>query len=134
MQVVDGHKVIINDTVYSKKTDFGETIFKVRTIDVRPLDDDESATDANVPEAEAEPEATTFNVKSDDDDDDTNQTPKNDVESTETSDEGGAIGSADIDAINTGSPEVFDTSSDNEIPKNIDELEVKKNEESTEFF
>ena len=34
--------MVINDTVYSKKTEFGESIYKVRTVDVLPLDGDEA--------------------------------------------------------------------------------------------
>lgn len=40
-QVVDGHKVEINNTVYEKKGDFGNSVFKVRIINVRPLESGE---------------------------------------------------------------------------------------------
>lgn len=40
VKVIDGHKVIINDTYYTKKTDFGTSVFKVRVIDVLPIDGD----------------------------------------------------------------------------------------------
>lgn len=40
-QVVDGHKVEINNTVYEKKGDFGSSVFKVRIINVRPLESGE---------------------------------------------------------------------------------------------
>ncbi|XP_055539106.1 uncharacterized protein LOC129726439 [Wyeomyia smithii] len=40
VKVIDGHKVIINDTYYTKKTDFGTSIFKVRVVDVKPLDEE----------------------------------------------------------------------------------------------
>ncbi|XP_052896166.1 uncharacterized protein LOC128303299 isoform X2 [Anopheles moucheti] len=39
VKVIDGHKVVINDTYYTKKTEFGTSIFKVRVIDVKPTDD-----------------------------------------------------------------------------------------------
>lgn len=42
-QVVDGHKVEINNTVYEKKGDFGSSVFKVRIINVRPLESGEEA-------------------------------------------------------------------------------------------
>lgn len=42
VKVIDGHKVIINDTYYTKKTDFGTSVFKVRVIDVQPADGEES--------------------------------------------------------------------------------------------
>ncbi|XP_035908862.1 uncharacterized protein LOC118510741 isoform X2 [Anopheles stephensi] len=40
VKVIDGHKVVINDTYYTKKTEFGTSIFKVRVIDVKPTDGD----------------------------------------------------------------------------------------------
>ncbi|KAL5279326.1 hypothetical protein ACFFRR_003733 [Megaselia abdita] len=43
VQVVDGHKVEINNTVYEKKGDFGSSVFKVRIINVRPLESGEEA-------------------------------------------------------------------------------------------
>lgn len=42
VKIIDGHKVIINDTYYTKKTQFGTSIYKVRVIDVKPADEDES--------------------------------------------------------------------------------------------
>ncbi|XP_053696524.1 uncharacterized protein LOC128743867 isoform X2 [Sabethes cyaneus] len=52
VKVIDGHKVVINDTYYTKKTDFGTSIFKVRVIDVKPVDeegaDKPAATDSPV--------------------------------------------------------------------------------------
>lgn len=45
VKVIDGHKVIINDTYYTKKTDFGTSVFKVRVIDVKPVDGDEGDAD-----------------------------------------------------------------------------------------
>uniref|UniRef100_A0A7G3AX83 Putative salivary secreted mucin 3 n=1 Tax=Lutzomyia longipalpis TaxID=7200 RepID=A0A7G3AX83_LUTLO len=50
VQIIDGHKVIVNETTYVKKSDFGTSIIKHRTVDVQPLDD-------------AEPEGTTINPK-----------------------------------------------------------------------
>ncbi|XP_052864563.1 uncharacterized protein LOC128271163 [Anopheles cruzii] len=43
VKVIDGHKVVINDTYYTKKTEFGTSIFKVRVIDVKPAGDDSSS-------------------------------------------------------------------------------------------
>ncbi|KAJ8969292.1 hypothetical protein NQ314_001831 [Rhamnusium bicolor] len=34
--VIDGHKVVINETEYKKEDDFGGAFFKVRIIDVKP--------------------------------------------------------------------------------------------------
>lgn len=41
VKVIDGHKVIINDTYYTKKNEFGTSIFKVRVIDVQPTDEND---------------------------------------------------------------------------------------------
>ncbi|XP_058814870.1 uncharacterized protein LOC131678648 [Topomyia yanbarensis] len=42
VKIIDGHKVIINDTYYTKHTEFGTSIYKVRVVDVKPLDEDEA--------------------------------------------------------------------------------------------
>lgn len=42
-KVIDGHKVVINETEYNKQGDFGGAFFKVRIIDVKP-DSSESTT------------------------------------------------------------------------------------------
>jgi hypothetical protein len=34
--VIDGHKVVINETEFKKQGDFGGAFFKVRIIDVQP--------------------------------------------------------------------------------------------------
>ncbi|XP_053676350.1 uncharacterized protein LOC128726560 [Anopheles nili] len=46
VKIIDGHKVVINDTYYTKKTEFGTSIFKVRVINVESAekDGDESTT------------------------------------------------------------------------------------------
>lgn len=44
VKIIDGHKVIINDTYYTKHTDFGTSVYKVRVIDVKPLDGNEEGT------------------------------------------------------------------------------------------
>nr|XP_040232654.2 uncharacterized protein LOC120955657 [Anopheles coluzzii]XP_040232655.2 uncharacterized protein LOC120955657 [Anopheles coluzzii]XP_040232656.2 uncharacterized protein LOC120955657 [Anopheles coluzzii]XP_040232657.2 uncharacterized protein LOC120955657 [Anopheles coluzzii] len=49
VKVIDGHKVVINDTYYTKKTEFGTSIFKVRVIDVKPTDD--GSAEATTPKA-----------------------------------------------------------------------------------
>nr|AEE62013.1 unknown [Dendroctonus ponderosae] len=54
-KVIDGHKVVINETEYKNEDDFGGTFFKVRIIDVKS-DSSEVTTEK---EAEALPENTT---------------------------------------------------------------------------
>lgn len=41
---MNGHKYIINDTITTRNTAFGQSVFKVRTVDIQPLDDDDTAT------------------------------------------------------------------------------------------
>lgn len=52
VEIIDGHKVIVNDTVYTRNTDFGTSIVKVRTVEVVPNTDEttesESTTSAPV--------------------------------------------------------------------------------------
>lgn len=48
LQVVDNHKVTINDTVYKKDTPYGTQFVKVRTVHVKPLNEsDESDAEPN---------------------------------------------------------------------------------------
>lgn len=42
VKFIDGHKVIINDTYYTKKTGYGTSIYKVRVIDVKPVEEGEA--------------------------------------------------------------------------------------------
>lgn len=45
--MIDGHKVVINETEYKRDGEFGGTYFKVRVIDVKP-DSNEATTDQAV--------------------------------------------------------------------------------------
>ncbi|KAJ8922624.1 hypothetical protein NQ315_007656 [Exocentrus adspersus] len=45
-KIIDGHKVVINETEYKKEDDFGGAFFKVRIIDVRP-ESGEATTNSN---------------------------------------------------------------------------------------
>lgn len=65
VKVIDGHKVVINDTYYTKKTDFGTSIFKVRVIDVKPFDET-PAGEAPKPETPTEVEVNNRNGEDDD--------------------------------------------------------------------
>lgn len=57
---MNGHKYIINDTITTRNTPFGQSVFKVRTVDIQPLDDDEAtATDSASDAAAPKPAATT---------------------------------------------------------------------------
>lgn len=62
LQIMNGHKYVINETISHKNTPFGSSVFKVRTVDILPLNDTDAdaakATEAT-PEAEGKAEATT---------------------------------------------------------------------------
>uniref|UniRef100_C6ZR00 Putative virus-induced protein n=1 Tax=Ochlerotatus triseriatus TaxID=7162 RepID=C6ZR00_OCHTR len=63
VKFIDGHKVIINDTYYTKKTGYGTSIYKVRVIDVKPAEEGES----EKPATEEKPVETGNRNGSDDD-------------------------------------------------------------------
>lgn len=121
-QIVDGHKLIINETVYTKETEFGKSIVKVRTIDVQPLDGDapkdgnddgiESVTEKGVDEAEV----LNSNVPVADDKKTTVESAGEDEDYAD-----------EVDNEKQGSPEELDNSIKTNDVKNIDEqsLEVK---------
>jgi len=44
VKVIDGHRVEINDTVYTKTDDFGNSIYKVRVVNIRPFESSEDPT------------------------------------------------------------------------------------------
>lgn len=116
MQVVGDHKFIINETVHVQQSDFGHVIFKVRTVDIKPLAeettegvDDETTVPSNV------------------DIDESNTTQKPGPEYNDDDDDRvSVVDSGDIDGNNrAGSPEILDDS--NEIPAGtLEEFEVKK--------
>lgn len=93
-----------NETTYVKKTRFGVSVYKVRTVNVLPLDDE----GVIKPDVEQLPPADT----------NSNLPPTSDAAKPETDSEA-------ID-LERGSPEVLDsTHRRNEIPKDIDGVEVQ---------
>lgn len=105
-QIVEGHKVVTNETTYVKKTRFGASVYKVRTVSVLPLDDD-SVTVIKPDVEELTPTDTNNNKPPTSDD----AKPETDSEAND---------------LERGSPEVLDnTHRRNEIPKDIDEVEVQ---------
>lgn len=115
VKVIDGHKVVINDTYYTKKTDFGTSIFKVRVIDVKPVDE---APAGETPQPETPTETEVGNRNGEDDEAKeaapSTDAPKRDTE-LESSDEEKTT--ADDDNLNT-----IDTS-------NVDIDEAKESKE-----
>lgn len=72
VKIIDGHKVIINDTYYTKKTEYGTSVYKVRVIDVKPATEGET----EKPATEDKPVETGNRNGSDNDD----ETTKKDTE------------------------------------------------------
>lgn len=94
-----------NETTYTKKTRFGASVYKVRTVNVLPLDDD-SAVEVTKPDSEQLPPIETDN----------RSPPTNDESKVD----------SEADDLERGSPEVLDnTHRRNEIPKDIDDVEVQ---------
>lgn len=77
VEVIDGHKIEINETVYSNNND-GNAVFKVRIIQIRPLD----LEDDNLPNEDTNIENMKPNKEFEgaNDDDDVKETPKIDNE------------------------------------------------------
>lgn len=104
-QIVDGHKVVTNETTYVKKSRFGASVYKVRTVSVLPLDDDVA-----VIKPDQEPLPTV--------DTNPNVPP--------TSEDANPDTDSEVNDLERGSPEVLDsTHRRNEIPKDIDGVEVQ---------
>lgn len=118
LQVVGDHKFIINETVHVQQSDFGHVVYKMRTVDVQPVEPNDETTEGVEDETTAGPEggidvpntsnpANTPENGSDDDDDRVSIADTGDIDD------------------NRGSPEVFDE--DNEIAGGtIEQFEVKK--------
>lgn len=113
-QVVGDHKFVINETVHVQQSDFGHVIFKVRTVNIKPIDGNTEGVDDNEttisPEIDIDEPNTTRGVSENDDDDD-----RPTVEDT-----------GDIDDTNRiGSPEVLENTNDIS-GDGLENFEVKK--------
>lgn len=101
VQIMNGHKYEINDTITTRTTAFGQSVFKVRTVNILPLDDE--AAEATTGEAEAPSKPTT-------------------TEAATTNSK-----TTEADAMEPGSPEVLDANhSDNEIGHAPTRYEVQR--------
>lgn len=140
VKVIDGHKVIINDTYYTKKTDFGTSVFKVRVIDVKPVDEESGEEGGDKSATTTEKSIETGNrsgapkdgekADADDGDDEgkkepTTEAPKRDTE-LDSSDE--EASPAD-DSLNT-----IDTNKDKDIDggkKDVDEVNTESDADAS---
>lgn len=95
LKYINGRKVVINDTFYTKETDFGTSVYNVRVIDFLPDNDETTSSTTN------------------------DGSPELDVD-----DESG-IESNNNGELDRGSPEELDNNEhDNEINGDIDDVEV----------
>lgn len=100
LKYIDGRKVVINDTFYTKETDFGTSVYNVRVIDFLPTNDDDDTTISTA--NDGQPELDVENV-----DDETDIKSNNNGE------------------LDKGSPEELDNKeNENEINGDIDDVEV----------
>lgn len=118
LQVVGDHKFIINETVHVQQSDFGHVIFKVRTVDIKPVEPNDETT-------EGVGDETTAGPGGDIDDPNTTNTANRPENGSDDDDDRVSIAdTGDIDD-NRGSPELLDEA--NEIAGGtIEQFEVKK--------
>lgn len=131
VKIIDGHKVIINDTYYTKKTQFGTSVYKVRVIDVKPAEEGETekpSTEEEKPSTEEEKPVETGNRNGSDNDD---ESSKNDNEGESDNKEPTTVAprrDTELDASDEDTPAVDD--SVNAIDSNTDIDAAKKVEEN----
>ncbi|XP_049533734.1 icarapin-like isoform X1 [Anopheles darlingi] len=107
VKVIDGHKVVINDTYYTKKTGYGTSIFKVRVIDVKPASG-EGGDEAPESKPEQPTEVEVANRKGEDDEESkkpesTTVDPTTRDTELESSDEGETPADDNLNTIDSGS-------------------------------
>lgn len=99
VEYIDGRKVLINDTFYTKETEFGTSVYNVRVIDFLPVNDETTRTTAT----------------------NNNGEPNFDVEGVD-DDEIDVVKSNNDDELDKGSPEELDNS--NNIIDDIENFEL----------
>lgn len=124
-QIVGDHKYTINETTHVRKTNFGDVFFKVRTVDVQPVDVDDTTEPREVD--------TTNGVDFDIDNIPTTLAPPPEIPETfdtreGADDENDERRTVDDGTVDIDSPELSETddSVGNEISRDIlEQLEVK---------
>lgn len=117
-QIVGDHKFTINETVHVQQNDYGNVVFKVRTVDIKPIDKTTEEVDDETTEIPAgvdidQPTPTTQRPRESANDDDDERVS--------------VVDTGDIDGVRivNGSPEIFDAA--NEISaSSLENFEVKK--------
>ncbi|XP_055299599.1 uncharacterized protein LOC129567077 [Sitodiplosis mosellana] len=119
VKVVGDHKFIINETVHVQQSDFGHVVFKVRTVDVKPVEPNDETTEG------VEDNDTTISPDVDIDEPNTTQRPTE----NEDDDERSTIEDfGDIDGNRVGEADILDDA--NEISR--DSLENFEREKAVE--
>lgn len=109
-QIVGDQKYTINETVHVQQSDFGHVIFKVRTVDVKPVESTDETTEGVYIDTTISPDVDDTQRPTENDDDDERPT----VEDT-----------GDIDGNGVDEPELI--YSNNEIlQNNLEHFGVKK--------
>lgn len=99
----------INETVYTTKTAFGHSIYKVRTVDVQPLDDNEGDSTTVPPPSPSDNGITESNIEP--------LEPHN-------KDDDSNVDIDELTRLEAGSPEELDESRTNDIVREIEDVEV----------
>lgn len=107
IQIIDGKKYIVNDTVYTKVSPFGQSVYKIRTVNLYDCNDDEGKKD------DVTPTPTDDEVKN------VKINPEEPASSTSSSNFKNPTTST-TESLDKGSPEVLEPNNrDNEISKKI---------------
>lgn len=115
VQIVGGHKFTINETVHVQQSDFGHVVYKVRTVDVKPVEPNDEATEG------VEDETTELSLVDIDGPSSNGPENTNDVDD----DRETVADTGDIDGNQVGSPEVVGDT--NELTSDlVESFEVKK--------
>lgn len=119
VKVVGDHKFIINETVHVQQSDFGHVVFKVRTVDVKPVEPNDGGATETV-DKEYTTEVPEFGINVPD-------TNIPEITNDENDDRESVADTGDIDVILSGSPEVLENT--NEVNPGL--LETFETENST---
>lgn len=125
VKIIDGHKVVINDTYYTKKTGYGTSIYKVRVIDVKPAGEGETEKPAT---AEDEKPVESGNRHGADDEETTKKNEEGETDTKEPTTTAAPRRDTELDASDEEAPAADD--SVNSIDSNTD-IDASKVEAST---
>uniref|UniRef100_A0A182KCL5 Salivary secreted mucin 3 n=1 Tax=Anopheles christyi TaxID=43041 RepID=A0A182KCL5_9DIPT len=127
VKVIDGHKVVINDTYYTKKTEFGTSIFKVRVIDVKPTDDG-SSEEVTSPKAPTDVEVGNRNGGDEESDKEpaapSTDAPKRDTELESSDEDKTTVDDDNLNTIDTSDVDIDEAKENGKEEAPVDQSEV----------